>query len=186
MFGFGDTVLSWFQSYLENQTQAVAVHGKHSTPAPFRYGVPQGSVLRPMLFILYLQPLSNVIKHPVLHRVYANDIQIYRSCTPSEIADTIKCIEQCISNIKTWMFHNKLQMNNDNTEAILFAWKGFESEHLPKLILISDAILPLCLWYETWRLHWTLLFHLINKLWTPVSLHFMNWDKLVQLINTWP
>ena len=69
VFGYGDTVLSWFQSYLENQTQTVVVHGKHSTPASLRYGVPQGSVLGPILFILYPQPLSNVIQHyPVFHK----------------------------------------------------------------------------------------------------------------------
>ena len=73
-FGFGDTVLSWFQSYLENRTQIVTIHGKHSTPAPLCYGVPQGSVLGPILFILYLYPLPNVLKHyPVLHQVYADD-----------------------------------------------------------------------------------------------------------------
>ena len=53
VFGFGHTVLSWIQSYLENQTQTVVVHGKHSTPASLRYGVPQQSVLGPILFILY-------------------------------------------------------------------------------------------------------------------------------------
>ena len=61
VFGFGNTVLSWFQSYLENRTQTVVVHGKHSTPASLCYGVPLGSVRGPILFILYTQPLSNVI-----------------------------------------------------------------------------------------------------------------------------
>ena len=53
VFGFGDTVQSWFRSYLENRTQTVVVHRKHSTPASLRYGVPQGSVLGPIFFILY-------------------------------------------------------------------------------------------------------------------------------------
>ena len=60
VFGLGDTVLSWFQSYLENRTQTVVVHGKYSKSASLRYGVPQGSVLGPIIFILYTQPLSNV------------------------------------------------------------------------------------------------------------------------------
>ena len=78
VFGFGDTVLSWFQSYLENRTQTVAVHGKHSTPASLRYGVPQGSVLGPILFILYIHSLSNVMQHYlVFHQMYADDTQIY-------------------------------------------------------------------------------------------------------------
>ena len=77
VFGFGNTVLSWFQSYLENRSQTVVVHGKHSNPASLRYGVPQGSVLGPILFVLYTQPLSNVIQHyPVSHQMYADDTQI--------------------------------------------------------------------------------------------------------------
>ena len=100
VFGFGDTVLSWFQSYLGNRTQTVVVHGKHSTPASLRYDVPQGSVLGPILFILYTQLLSNVIQHyPVFHQIHADDTQIYKSCRPSQIVDTINSIEQCISNV---------------------------------------------------------------------------------------
>ena len=52
VFGFGETMLSWFQSYLENRIQTIAVHGKHLTPASLCYGVPLGSVLGPILFIL--------------------------------------------------------------------------------------------------------------------------------------
>ena len=71
--------------------------------------------------------------------MYADDTQIYKSCRPSEIVDTINSIEQCISNAMTWMFHNKLQMNDGKTEAILFARKGLASEHLPKSIKINDT-----------------------------------------------
>ena len=66
-----------FKSYLENQTQTVAVHGKHLAPAPLCYGIPQGSLLGPILFILYTQPLSNVIKqYPVFHQMYAYDTDL--------------------------------------------------------------------------------------------------------------
>ena len=71
--------------------------------------------------------------------MYADDTQIYKSCRPSEIVDTINSIEQCISNAKIWMFHNKLQMSDDKTEAILFARKGLATEHLPKSIKIYDT-----------------------------------------------
>ena len=88
-------MLSCFQSYLENRIQTVVLPGKHSTSAPLRYGIQQGSVLRPILFILYTQPLSNVIKHYlVFHQMYADDTQIYKFCRPSEIVDPIKSIEQ--------------------------------------------------------------------------------------------
>ena len=59
--------------------------------------------------------------YTVFHQMHANNSQIYKSCRPSEIVDIINSIEMCISNVKTWIFHNKLQMNDDKTEAILFA-----------------------------------------------------------------
>ena len=71
--------------------------------------------------------------------MYADDTQINKLCRPSEIVDTINNIEQCISNVKTWMFHNKLQMNDDKTQAILFALKGLANEHLTKSIKIDDT-----------------------------------------------
>ena len=71
--------------------------------------------------------------------MHADVTQIYKSCRPSEIVDIINSIEQCISNVKTWMFHNKLQMNDDKTEAILFARRGLATEHLQKSIKIDDT-----------------------------------------------
>ena len=81
-------MITWFQSYLENRTQIVTIHGKHLTSASLSWCT---TVLGPILFILYLQSLSNVVKpYPVLHEVYADDTEICKSCTPSEIVDTIK------------------------------------------------------------------------------------------------
>ena len=71
--------------------------------------------------------------------MYAGDTQIYKSCRQSELVDTINNIKECISNVKTWMFHNKLQMNDDKTEAILFARKGLATEHLPKSIKMNGT-----------------------------------------------
>ena len=73
--------------------------------------------------------------------MYADDTQIYKSCRPSEIVDTINSIEQCISNVKTCMFHNKLQMNDGKTKAILFARKGLAAEQLPKSIKINGTVI---------------------------------------------
>ena len=70
VFGFGDTVLSWFQSYLENRTQTVVVHRKHSTPSSLCYGVPQGSVLGPILFIIL--PTASVKCHKTLSSFSSN------------------------------------------------------------------------------------------------------------------
>ena len=72
MFGIQGTVLSWFRSYLTQKFQIEQIE--------LCCGVPYGSVLGPILFILYTQPLTSVIlKHPVSHMLYADDTQVYKS-----------------------------------------------------------------------------------------------------------
>ena len=61
-FGISDIILTWFTSYLTDRTQTIFVNGFKSLPAPLHYGVPQGSVLGPILLVLYTQPLSKSVK----------------------------------------------------------------------------------------------------------------------------
>ena len=119
-FGFQGTAIAWLRSYLSGRAQTVSIDGKLSSPSVIHCGVPQGSVLGPILFIIYTQPLSCVIgSHPVSHQLYADDTQIYSY--PSEICATIHNIEKCICDVKSWMICNKPQINHEKTEAILIA-----------------------------------------------------------------
>ena len=84
------------------------------------YCVPQGSVLGPILFVLYIQPLSNLIKrHSLSVHLFADDIQIETSILPQHVHGTISSVEICISNVKYWMIENKLQLNDEKTKCIL-------------------------------------------------------------------
>ena len=72
-FGISGLALSWFESYLSDRTQSVVVIGLMSIPIPLVFGVPQGSVLGPLLFTLYSQPLSDVIaRHSCDYHKYAD------------------------------------------------------------------------------------------------------------------
>ena len=94
------TALSWFRSYLTNRFQMVSIKGTLSDPVELCYGVP--SVLGPILFILYMQPLSHVIlNHPVSHMLYADDTQVYKSCNVNDLASAILCVEKCVFDTKT-------------------------------------------------------------------------------------
>ena len=132
-FGLQGTAFAWFRSYLSDRTQTVPIDGRLSSPTIIHYGVPQGSVLGPILFFLYTQPLSCVIsRHPVSHQLYADDTQLYSSNSPSEISATIHNMEKCICDVKSWMICNKIQINNDKTETIQTATQQtYTSQVLP-------------------------------------------------------
>ena len=75
MFGIQDTALSWFRSYLTNRFQMVSIQGNLSDPVELCHGLLRGSVLGPILFILFTYPLTHVIlNHPVSHMLYADNM----------------------------------------------------------------------------------------------------------------
>ena len=82
-FGISGTVLRWFASYLEGREQSAKVDNVLSSPSPLQLGVPQGSVLWPILFTLYSQPLSDLIRrHECDYHKYADDTQLSKGAPP--------------------------------------------------------------------------------------------------------
>ena len=82
-------------------------------------GVPQGSVLGLILFILYTQPLTSVIlKHPDSHMLYTDDTQVYKSFDLDDCLSSILCVEKCVFDLKAWMTSTKLQVNEDKTDVL--------------------------------------------------------------------
>jgi len=61
LFGFSDTVLKWFSTYLSGRTQSVIIGDTTSSPRSVDFGVPQGSILGPLLFSLYVAPLQDIL-----------------------------------------------------------------------------------------------------------------------------
>ena len=73
IYGISGSVLSWFGSYLSGRTQTVVINKVNSKPASVRFGVPQGFVLGPILFILYMKPLSSLIHcHSISNQSFAD------------------------------------------------------------------------------------------------------------------
>ena len=82
--------------------------------------IPQGSLSSPILFILYTQPLSNIISQSrcSLHK-FADDIHLHQSSTPSDFHTLNRNIAQCVDSVGRWMSCNRLNLNNDKTEALV-------------------------------------------------------------------
>ncbi len=87
-------------------------------------GVPQGSILAPLLFSLYMLPLSQIIrkKYKLPNHSYADDTQIYLALSPNDYSP-IDSLCQCIDAINSWMCQNFLQLNKEKTEVIAFGNK---------------------------------------------------------------
>ena len=82
-FGINNTVLFWIQSYLFSRSFTVSINSIKSSPFHLLYGVPQGSVLDPLLFILYTTPINHIIsRSSVNHKLYADDTQLFLSSSP--------------------------------------------------------------------------------------------------------
>ena len=153
-----------FHSYLSDRYQSTSVNNSSSSPSQLMYGVPQGSVLGPILFILYTTPLSNIIaNHSVNHQLFTDDTQLQKSAPLNEVTNLTKELNACTDNIKTWMTENQLKLSNDKTEALLFPfWSSSKTFYRSPLWLDYSWLSqhPL-LWFcqEPWIHSWLKTVH---------------------------
>ena len=76
-FGVKGTAFAWFKSYLTSRQQFVKVEEVMSSKRPLLRGVPQGSVLGPLLYLIYTAPIADIKKYNLLYHLYADDTQLY-------------------------------------------------------------------------------------------------------------
>ena len=106
-------IADWFTSYLHDREQRVIVQGDMSEATPIRWGVPQGSVIGPLLFIFYTTPLQEIIEsHGVSCMMYADDLQLYVSVKQGEQHLAISTVEACLRDVRYWMKTNQLVLND--------------------------------------------------------------------------
>ena len=116
MRAMGITSLDWFRSYLSQRSQCVAVNGTNSDFMPIVCGVPQGSILGPLLFLIYINDLHVSVGCKL--SLYADDSAlIFSHKSPNVVARTLS---DDLSQCKKWLIDNKLSLHVGKTECILF------------------------------------------------------------------
>ena len=116
-YGIDNRELSWFKSYLENRSQTVNVNSTLSDFQPINIGIPQGSILGPLLFIIFVNCLPCVVQE-CKTVMYADDTSLmYKAKNVSDLQNQLK---SCLSKVADWFKANKLTLNVDKTKFMIF------------------------------------------------------------------
>jgi hypothetical protein len=119
-YGISGSALDLISSYLHDRTQSVSINACSTLPAPLLTGVPQGSVLGPLLFSLYTSPISQIFSNsPVSYHLYADDTQLYISFSASDSTKNLVILSSILDSVHSWLFANRLTVNPSKTEYLL-------------------------------------------------------------------
>ena len=128
---------------MQNRHQSVKIEDTFSDKVTLSYGVPQGSVLGPVLSTLYTTPLSAIISSfDINHHLYADDTQIYMSLSVSNAKESLEKLQYCLMGVSAWMTGSKLKLNPSKTEFLLIGTKLQREKFLnnfPCLLLGQDT-----------------------------------------------
>jgi hypothetical protein len=128
--GIEGSALQWLKIYLMARTQAVLLDGHPSDTKGLISGVPQGSILGPLLFSIFMVDIANVFcKHGLKHIIYADDIQVMTKTSTTDLNLNIYKLEECIKDLGHWFVANSLCLNESKTDFIIFG-----SKHLLKTL----------------------------------------------------
>ncbi len=137
--GISGNALNWFKSYLLNITFSVCLGECTSISSPLSCGIPQGSVLAPLLFSLYMLPLGSILrKYSVSFHCYADDTQLYVPFKSSDYT-AMERLLACLNDVKAWMSMNFLSLNESKTDLILFGPSELDNAFQTKLGPLSQV-----------------------------------------------
>lgn len=135
--GFSGSAVNWVSSYLSGRSQMVDVNGTYSSAKEITCGVPQGSVLGPLFFLIYINDMKQACSSDLF--LYADDSAILVS--HKDLAVVERTLSEELSNVGTWLSDNKLSLHLGKTEAILFGSKRLDKK-IEMKVRVGETIIP--------------------------------------------
>ena len=132
--GIQGSAFKWFENYLEGRVQAVRIRDAISSEKKMASGVPQCSILGPLLFMIYVADLPRVVSPPTKIRLYADDTKIFREISGRE--DEL-ALQKDLENISNWSKTWLLPLNLQKCKFIRF---GKNSSHKPNYFILDQAV----------------------------------------------
>ena len=121
LLGVDGTNLSWVKNYLQNRTQYTLVNNLCSSKAKVTCGVPQGSVLGPLLFLIYVNDMQNTLLYSK-HFLYADDTVIFH--TGLDVDDVVSTLQEDLDRYKKWCEGNKLTVNTKKSNFVVYGTRS--------------------------------------------------------------
>ena len=134
-YGIRGIINDWFRDYLTNRTQSTKISDKFSSPQHIQYGVPQGSALGPLLFLLYVNDIANIFEN-TKSILFADDATLYT--TGENLRDLIYTANTDLHTFHTWCVSNRLTVNFNKTFYMLFTNKPYT--FIPPLFIGNNTI----------------------------------------------
>lgn len=138
-FRFHSTASHLIESYLTNRFQYVQTEKMKSKLLPLSRGVPQGSIIGPLLFSMYINDLPNYVANCNI-RLYADDVQLYMSCEKNSMDECIRNLNTILDRVYSWATANGLAINPTKSKCLIIGKRSLIPSLAPQIVLNHQSI----------------------------------------------